>query len=163
MSLSKFAAHRRGFTLIELLIVIVVIAILALIVIPKLLTANRKAKEATLVSNLRQVRSAVETFYADTGYYPATLTVLTKSVLDGYTDLAAATSGASYSSYRGPWLRVDGGVQELPKNPFADKTLDTVAQHWDFDNTTGKVLPNTTDVNYPGGATLIDGTALSTL
>lgn len=163
MSLNKFAARRRGFTLIELLIVIVVIAILALIVIPKLLTANRKAKEATLVANLRQVRGAVETFYADTGYYPNTLTVLNKTTLAGVADLAGASANASYSTFRGPWLSVDGGVESLPKNPFADKTLTTAAKHWAYVNTTGKVLPNTTDIAYPGGTALIDGTNISDL
>jgi prepilin-type N-terminal cleavage/methylation domain-containing protein len=36
--------NSRGFTLIEMLIVIVVISILAMIVIPRLLGAGRKAK-----------------------------------------------------------------------------------------------------------------------
>ena len=74
MSLSKFAARRRGFTLIELLIVIVVIAILALIVIPRLLSAGRKARESTLRANVRILRTAVEQFNSDCGVFPTNLT-----------------------------------------------------------------------------------------
>ncbi len=76
MSISAFAARRRGFTLIELLIVIVVIAILALIVIPRVMGASRKAKEATLKGNLHEIRNALEQFQADTGGYPTTANLI---------------------------------------------------------------------------------------
>jgi prepilin-type N-terminal cleavage/methylation domain-containing protein len=66
----------KGFTLIEMLIVIVVIAILALIVIPRLLGAGRKAKEATLRGDLHQVRNAIQQFEADCGDYPSAISTL---------------------------------------------------------------------------------------
>jgi len=52
--------NRKGFTLIDMLIVIVVIAILALIVIPRLLEAGRRAKAA---ANAEQPRPVIELAY----------------------------------------------------------------------------------------------------
>src|SRR3989304_2227488 len=65
--------NSRGFTLIEMLIVIVVISILAMIVIPRLLGAGRKAKESALRGDLQQLRNAIQQFEADCGDYPAAL------------------------------------------------------------------------------------------
>ncbi len=65
MTFPVVAARRRGFTLIELLIVIVVIAILALIVIPRVMGASRKAKESSLRGNLQELRNGLEQFQAD--------------------------------------------------------------------------------------------------
>ena len=71
--MSKLARTRKGFTLIEMLIVIVVIAILALIVIPRLLGAGRRAKESALRGDLQQLRNAIQQFEADCGDFPLTL------------------------------------------------------------------------------------------
>ena len=46
---------RRGFTLIELLVVIAIIAILAAILFPVFAQAREKARQATCVSNLKQL------------------------------------------------------------------------------------------------------------
>jgi general secretion pathway protein G len=70
-----------GFTLLELLIVMTVIGILATIAIPSLVQYPIRAKEAVLKTNLREIRSNLEKYYADKGRYPATLEELTPRYL----------------------------------------------------------------------------------
>jgi len=55
---------RKAFTLIELLVVIAIIAILAAILFPVFAQAREKARQATCVSNLKQVGLAIP-MYAD--------------------------------------------------------------------------------------------------
>jgi type IV pilus assembly protein PilA len=60
---------RKGFTLIELLIVIVIIGILAAIAIPKFANTKSKAYMAAMKSDLRNLVTAEEAFFADSVYY----------------------------------------------------------------------------------------------
>ena len=60
---------RKGFTLIELLIVVVIIGILAAIAIPKFANTKEKAYLASMKSDLRNLVTAQEAYFADrTGY-----------------------------------------------------------------------------------------------
>lgn len=61
---------RRAFTLIELLVVIAVIAILAAILFPVFAQARAKARQATSLSNLRQLGLAVAMYAQDNETYP---------------------------------------------------------------------------------------------
>jgi len=56
---------RRGFTLIELLVVIAIIAILAAILFPVFARAREKAKQASCLSNVKQLMLAVLQYAQD--------------------------------------------------------------------------------------------------
>src|SRR3954470_20293005 len=61
--------NRRGFTLIELLIVVVIIGILAAIAIPKFANTKTKAYKAAMKSDLRNLVTAEEAYFADSSKY----------------------------------------------------------------------------------------------
>jgi type IV pilus assembly protein PilA len=60
---------RKGFTLIELLIVVVIIGILAAIAIPKFANTKEKAYIASMKSDLRNLVTAEEAYFADSTAY----------------------------------------------------------------------------------------------
>jgi type II secretion system protein G len=162
MNNSVFTLRRRGFTLIELLIVIVVIAILALIVIPRVMGASRKAKESSLKGNLQELRNGLEQFQADTGAYPNQLTdLIDLSTAAPTTGIDGLPDGASVAipsgSYKGPYLTPQGGLEAsgIPINPFAPTltaatlSLTDLQANWTYSNGIVQVPANT-----PAGSTL---------
>ena len=60
---------RKGFTLIELLIVVVIIGILAAIAIPKFANTKEKAYISSMKSDLRNMVTAEEAYFADSVKY----------------------------------------------------------------------------------------------
>jgi general secretion pathway protein G len=69
----------RGFTFMELMIVMVVIAILASVAIPRYLAHLRRAKEVVLQQNLWTMRRAIDYYSTDKERPPATLQDLVTS------------------------------------------------------------------------------------
>jgi general secretion pathway protein G len=70
-----------GFTLLELLVVMTIIGILAAVAIPALRDSPQRAREAALKSDLFTMRSTIDQFHGDKGYYPPDLATL---VSEGY-------------------------------------------------------------------------------
>ena len=64
---------RKGFTLIELLIVVVIIGILAAIAIPKFANTKTKAYTAAMKSDLRNLVTAEEAYFADSSRYTSVI------------------------------------------------------------------------------------------
>ena len=82
-------ARRAGFTLIELLIVIVIIGILAAIAIPKFGKTRERAYFKAMMSDLRNLHSQQEVYYANQinnySYAGATTDIATYNVSQGVT------------------------------------------------------------------------------
>ena len=104
---------KKGFTLIELLVVVAIIGLLATLSIVALNTARAKARDARRVADIKQIQTALELYYNDTGLYPSATASLSPTYMgtvptnptpstDGtcasntYT-YAASSSNASYT------------------------------------------------------------------
>src|SRR5205809_7481543 len=68
--------NERGFTLIELLIVVAIIAILAAILIPNFLRARAQSQFAASKGNLKNLATALESYFVDKSSYPPAMTNL---------------------------------------------------------------------------------------
>ena len=89
----------KGFTLIELLIVVVIIGILAAIAIPKFSATREKAYFAAMKSDLKNLASQEEIYYADHYSYSQSTTDLAFTNSEGVTvTIAASSSGWSASA-----------------------------------------------------------------
>ena len=61
--------NKKGFTLIELLVVIAIIGILSTLAVVSLSGARDKANDAKIKSDLNQIATQAETYYADASTY----------------------------------------------------------------------------------------------
>lgn len=80
----KNLRRNKGFTLIEMLIVIVIIGLLLSLVAPNLMGGADKAKRQVASAQLKNIETALETFYLDVGQYPESLSELMQSTKTGW-------------------------------------------------------------------------------
>jgi len=125
-----------------ILSVIFPIAMIFLIITPKLMGASRKAKDSTLMANVVILRSAIEMYQADCGSFPPTLAGL-------YTQ----PSGLAPGSWKGPYLNSQGGIGggAIPRNPYVTTTV--VTDHWTYNGANGKLTFPTPTGNDANGET----------
>src|ERR1700741_4013709 len=95
--------NRKGFTLIELLIVVVIIGILAAIAIPKFANTKEKAYIASMKSDLRNLVTAEEAFFADSVKYTTVVGAggIQFSTTSGVTGPTIATTGDGWTAWVG--------------------------------------------------------------
>ncbi len=72
---------RKGFTLVEVLLVVVIIAVLASIVIPRIAASAKGANQAECDTNIANLISAIERYaIANKGAYPADQAAFTANI-----------------------------------------------------------------------------------
>ncbi|MGD0768856.1 MAG: type II secretion system major pseudopilin GspG [Tepidisphaeraceae bacterium] len=72
LKLKNRSRVRRGFTLIELLLVMVIIAILATILVPRVVNRVGQAKNTKAQADLSTLKQALTAFDIDNGRFPTT-------------------------------------------------------------------------------------------
>ncbi len=94
---------RSGFTLIELILVVVILATLAAVVVPKLTGRSEEAKVTAAKTQISSISTALDAFEVDNGYYP--------KGKDGLVELMQQPKDATH--WRGPYLK-----QDIPNDPW---------------------------------------------
>jgi general secretion pathway protein G len=131
---------RRGFTLVELLIVIVIIAVLAAIAIPKFSNSNLRSRESSLKSDLKVCRDAVNSFYADTSAYPASLSALSATTAPATgLDNTGAQYSITASNWHGPYLL------SIPNDPISGNAFNYSTTSGSVGNVTSSASGNASD------------------
>ena len=116
--------NRGGFTLIEIMVVIVILAMLAAIVGPKLMGRTDDAKVTDAQVQIKNIETALKLYKLDNGSYPNTEQGLGALV-------TKPTVGVIPKSYK------DGGYLEskkMPKDPWGNDYLYvSPGEHGDYD------------------------------
>jgi len=90
--------NNKGFTLIELLIVVVIIGILAAIAIPKFANTKEKAYVAAMKSDLRNLVTAQESYFADYVSYTTASTAINYNSSSGVTVTIGTANGTGWAA-----------------------------------------------------------------
>lgn len=101
----KRSLHHKGFTLVEMLLVLVILATLAAIVIPKFSGRTEQAKITAAKSQISGMEMALDSFEVDTGVYPKGNA--------GLEALVEPPSGAQ--NWKGPYMK-----KGIPLDPWGN-------------------------------------------
>ena len=63
---------QSGFTLIEVMVVVVILAILAAIVVPRIMNRPDQAKIVKVKEDIMAIENAMDLYKLDNGFYPST-------------------------------------------------------------------------------------------
>ncbi|HEY4217827.1 MAG TPA: prepilin-type N-terminal cleavage/methylation domain-containing protein [Gemmatimonadaceae bacterium] len=108
----------RGFTLPEIIVTVTLIAILASVVVPAIVSQVKKGDPARMGSDYLAIRGGTEQFLSDVRRYPASISQLTNAITATTMSPLTGTSVAPYgvaeqNRWRGPYLNKDGSAALL--------------------------------------------------
>jgi prepilin-type N-terminal cleavage/methylation domain-containing protein len=109
---------KKGFTLIELLVVIAIIGLLSTLAVVSLNNAREKSRDAKRVSDIRQIQTGLELYYADRNGYPVVPTggiILGGSTAKVLSFGGGTGSGAAFAALGGGTAPIYLG--NIPANP----------------------------------------------
>ena len=114
---------RGAFTLVEILIVVMILAILAMVILPSFVNARQPANENVLKENLRIMRTQVELFAGQhinlaPGYPNGDRSAApTEAALIAQLTMYTSETGQTAAGYSAA-TPIAPHLQEIPRNPF---------------------------------------------
>ena len=97
--------RQSGFTLVEIMVVVVILAVLGALVVPKLIENVDRARVARAQSDIRAVQTALDLYRLDNFKYPTTE--------QGLQALVKQPNDPSITNYR-----AEGYLPAVPKDPW---------------------------------------------
>jgi general secretion pathway protein G len=97
--------RQSGFTLIEIMVVVVILAVLGALVVPKILENVDKARVTRAASDIRAIETALDLYRLDNFKYPTTE--------QGLQALVKQPADPTITNYRS-----EGYLPALPKDPW---------------------------------------------
>jgi general secretion pathway protein G len=112
----------KGFTFIEIMVVVAILAILAALVVPRIMGRTDDAKRTAAKVQIRNLEGALQLYKLDNGVYPST-----------EQGLKALVEKPSVGVIPKKW-KVGGYIQKLPEDPWGNpyKYLSPAPQRGDF-------------------------------
>ena len=95
---------RRGFTLMELLLVMVILAVLAVLVVPRFVGRAEDVKKKAAAADISNIKSALNLFEQDNGRFPTNE--------EGLAALLSAPGGLK--DWKGPY------IERMPVDPWGN-------------------------------------------
>ena len=129
------AKRKGGFTLVEMLLVLVILATLAAVVVPKFAGRAKQAKVTAAKSQISNLEIAIDLFEIDMGYFP--------KAGNDLSDLVQEPNSNNVRDWQGPYLK-----KGIPRDPWGN---DYVYNH------PGKMNIGSYDI-YSGGPDMKTGT-----
>lgn len=134
----------RGFTLIEIMIVMVIIAMLAALVGPRVMGALGSSKVKATKIQIETLSNAADAFHLDTGRYP--------TQQEGLQVLVENPAAAPIKSWRGPYLKKNRIPNDEWGNPFIYQIPSTHKMPFDIYSLGADGKPGGTDENADLGS-----------
>lgn len=100
---------RSGFTLVEMILVMVILAALAAVVVPKFAGRSKQAKETQARSQITNMELAIDSYEVDMGEFPRSGNNLQ--------ELINPPTGNNANAWQGPYLKKGG----IPTDPWGNE------------------------------------------
>jgi general secretion pathway protein G len=120
--MTKRKYKQLGLTLIEIMVVIVIMAILAAIVVPKIMSRPEQAKKVKVKQDIARLEESLDLYKLDNGFYPSQeqgLQALVKHPTGDPEPQNYSTGGYIKKLAKDPW-----GYAYLYKNPGEHGEID---------------------------------------
>ncbi|PHQ81611.1 MAG: type II secretion system protein GspG [Coxiella sp. (in: Bacteria)] len=112
----------QAFTLIEVMVVVVIMAILAAIIVPQILSRPDQAREVAAKQDILSIENAMELYKLDNGLYPSSAQGVDALVTKPSSDPAP-------QNWSGPYIK-----GHVPKDPWGNAYhFQNPGQHGDID------------------------------